>query len=75
MTDIYLTAHALNLVLDMKALFIFYSSSHSFLTRGYNIVIDDRARNIVLVLIDVNNRLIQFGQLGPKSPRCRRLPG
>ena len=73
MADIYLTAHALTLVLDIVALFIFYSSSHSFLNRAYNVVIDDRARNSVLALIDLNYRLIQFGQLGPKSPRCRRL--
>ena len=62
MTDVYLTAHVLTLVLDIITFFIFHSSSHSFLTRGYNVVIDDRARNIVLAFTDVNNRRIQFGQ-------------
>ena len=47
MTEVYLTAHALTLGLEIILVFIFYSSLHSLLTLGYNIMIDNRVGDIV----------------------------
>ena len=48
MTEVYLTAHALTLVLEIIIFFfIFYSRLHSLLTLGYNMMIDNRVGDIV----------------------------
>ena len=47
MTEVQLTAHALTLVLEITDFLIVYSSLHSLLTLGYNVMIDNRVGDII----------------------------